>query len=35
MDWEAIDGDNSLQGVFLADTSIQASIKWTLGVNNF
>lgn len=34
MDWEAIDGDNSFQGVFLADSSIKASIKGTLGVTN-
>lgn len=34
MDWQAIDGDNSLQGVFLADTGIKATIKRTLGVDD-
>ena len=34
VDWKAVDGDHSLQGVFLADPSIQASVEWALGVNN-
>lgn len=34
MDWQAIDGDNSLQGVFLADPGIKATIKGTLGVDD-
>lgn len=34
MDWQAIDGDNSLQGVFLADPGIKATIERTLGVDD-
>lgn len=34
MDWITIDSDNSLQGVFLTDPGIKASIKWTLSVND-
>lgn len=33
-DWEAIDCDNSLQGVFFPDLGIKTSIKWALGMNN-
>lgn len=33
MDWDTFDGNNSLQGVFLTDSGIKASIKRTLGVS--
>lgn len=33
VDWDTFDGNNSLQGVFLPDPGIKASIKRTLCVS--